>query len=37
MHSVQEVRDALTKAANQDALLLLVQREQGSVFVAVAK
>jgi serine protease Do len=35
--SVQEMRDAIAKADNQDALLLLVQRDQGSVFVAMAK
>ena len=37
VRSVQELRDALSKATNQDALLLLVQRDQGSVFVAMAK
>jgi serine protease Do len=35
--SVQEVRDAIAKADNQGALLLLVKRGQGSVFVAMAK
>ena len=35
--SVQEMRDAIAKADDQDALLLLVQRDQGSVFVAMAK
>jgi serine protease Do len=37
VQSVQEMRDAITKADNQDALLLLVKRDQGSVFVAMAK
>ena len=37
VQSVQEVRDALAKADNQDAAILLVQRDQGSVFVAQAR
>jgi serine protease Do len=37
VHSVQEMRDAIAKADHQDALLLLVKRGQGSVFVAMAK
>jgi len=37
VQSVQEVRDALAKADNQDAVVLLVQRDQGSVFVALAR
>jgi serine protease Do len=37
VQSLQEMRDAIAKADQQDALLLLVQREQGSVFVAMAK
>jgi serine protease Do len=35
--SVQEVRDAIAKAGNEDSLLLLVKRDQGSIFVAMAK
>lgn len=35
--SVQEVRDAIAKAGDQDSLLLLVKRDQGSIFVAMAK
>jgi serine protease Do len=35
--SVQEVRDAIAKAGNQGSLLLLVKRDQGSIFVAMAK
>jgi serine protease Do len=35
--SVQEVRDAIARAGSQDSLLLLVKRDQGSVFVAMAK
>ncbi len=37
VQSVQEVRDAIAKADNQDAVALLVKRNQGSVFVAMAK
>jgi serine protease Do len=37
VQSVQEVRDALAKADNQDTVVLLVQRDQGSVFVALAR
>jgi serine protease Do len=37
VQSVQEVRDTLAKADNQDAVVLLVKRNQGSVFVAMAK
>jgi serine protease Do len=37
VQSVQEVRDALAKADNQDTVALLVTRNQGSVFVAMAK
>jgi serine protease Do len=35
--SVQEVRDAIARAGSQGSLLLLVRRDQGSVFVAMAK
>jgi serine protease Do len=35
--SVQEMREAIAKAGNADSLLLLVKRDQGSVFVAMAK
>jgi hypothetical protein len=34
---VQERRDVLAKADNHDAVVLLVKRNQGSVFVAMAK
>jgi serine protease Do len=37
VQSVQEVRDAITKAESQDSLILLVKRGQGSLFVAMAK
>ena len=37
VQSVQEVRDAIAKADDQDAVALLVKRNQGSVFVAMAK
>jgi serine protease Do len=37
VHSVQELRDAITKADDQEALLLLVKRDQGSIFVAMAQ
>lgn len=37
VQSVQEVRDAIAKADNQDAVALLVKRNQSSVFVAMAK
>lgn len=33
--SVKDVKDAITKANDKDALLLLVKREQGSFFVAL--
>jgi hypothetical protein len=35
--AVQAVRDASTKADNQDTVALLVQRQQGIFFVAMAK
>jgi hypothetical protein len=34
VQSVQEIRDALAKADNHDAVALLVKRNQGSVFGA---
>ena len=37
VQSVQEVRDALAKGETQDAAVLLVKRDQGSLFVAMAK
>jgi serine protease Do len=37
VHSVQDVREAMAKADNQHSLLLLVQRDQGNIFVAMAK
>jgi serine protease Do len=37
VRSVKQVREAIAKAANQDALLLLVQRDRGNLFVAMAK
>jgi serine protease Do len=37
VHSVQELRDAIAKADDQEALLLLVKRDQGSIFVAMAQ
>ena len=37
VQSVQEVRDALAKTEHQDAVVLLVTRGQGSLFVAMAK
>jgi serine protease Do len=37
VRAVQEVRDALAKADSQDAVVLLVQRDQDSVFVALAR
>jgi serine protease Do len=37
VQSVQEVRDAIAKAENQESLVLLVKRGQGSLFVAMAK
>jgi serine protease Do len=37
VQSVQEVRDAIAKADNQDAVVLLVKRNQGNIFVAMAK
>jgi serine protease Do len=37
VQSVQDVRDAIAKAEGQDSLVLLVQRDQGNLFVAMAK
>jgi serine protease Do len=37
VQSVQDVRDAIAKAGSQDSLVLLVKRDQGSLFVAMAK
>jgi len=37
VQSTQDVRDAIAKAENQDSLVLLVKRGQGSLFVAMAK
>ena len=37
VQSVQDVRDAIAKAEPQDSLVLLVQRGQGSLFVAMAR
>jgi serine protease Do len=37
VQSMQEVRDALAKTENQDSVVLLVKRGQGSIFVAMAK
>jgi serine protease Do len=37
VRTVQDVRDALAKADQQESLLLLVKRGQGSVYVAMAK
>jgi serine protease Do len=37
VQSMQEVRDALAKTENQDSVVLLVKRAQGSIFVAMAK
>jgi serine protease Do len=37
VQSVQDVRDALAKADSKDAVVLLIQRDQGSVFVAMAQ
>jgi serine protease Do len=37
VRSMQEMRDAIAKADQQDALLLLVQRDQGSIFMAMAR
>jgi serine protease Do len=37
VQSMQDMRDAVAKAGDQDSLLLLVKRDQGSVFVAMAK
>ncbi len=37
VHSVEEVKDVIAKAQDQDSLLLLVQRDRGSFFVALAK
>jgi hypothetical protein len=34
---VHEVRDALAKGKNQDSAVLLVKRDQGSLFVTMAK
>jgi serine protease Do len=35
--TVDEAMDAVAKADDKDALLLLVQRDQGSLFIAMAK
>ena len=35
--SVQEGRDALAKGENQDSAVLLVKRDQVSLFVAIAE
>jgi serine protease Do len=35
--TVDEAMDAIAKADDKDALLLLVQRDQGSLFIAMAK
>jgi hypothetical protein len=35
--SVQEVRDALAKGKNQDSAVLLLKRDPGSLFVALAR
>jgi hypothetical protein len=35
--SVQEVRDAPAKGEDKDSAVLLVKRDQGSLFVAMAK
>jgi serine protease Do len=37
VQSVQDVRDAIAKAEGQDSLVLLVKRDQGNLFVAMAK
>jgi serine protease Do len=37
VNSVQEALDAIGKTSGQDSLLLLVKRQQGSFFVALAK
>jgi serine protease Do len=37
VQSVREVREAIAKADDRDALPLLVQRGQGHVFVALAR
>jgi len=37
VQSMQEVRDTIAKAENQESLVLLVKRGQGSLFVAMAK
>jgi serine protease Do len=37
VQSMQDVRDAIAKAENQESLVLLVKRGQGSLFVAMAK
>jgi serine protease Do len=37
VQSAQEVRDTIAKADHQDAVALLVQRNQGSIFVALVK
>jgi serine protease Do len=36
-HSVKEVKDAIAKVDNADALLLLLKRDRGSFFVALEK
>jgi S1-C subfamily serine protease len=35
--TVDEAMNAIAKADDKDALLLLVQRDQGSLFIAMAK
>jgi serine protease Do len=37
VQSVQEIRDAIAKAENENSLVLLVKRGPGSLFVAMAK
>ncbi len=37
VHSIQDVKEALAKVKDDDALLLLVKRNQGSLFIAIAK
>jgi serine protease Do len=37
VQSVQEVRDAIAKANDQDSVVLLVKRDQGNLFIAMAK
>jgi serine protease Do len=37
VHSVKEVREALAKVHDEASLLLRVKRDNGSIFVALAK